>query len=74
MIFNYVTKCFSGTLLEDSPEGKPVWVNINEVPNIPMQGSIRRRFPLFFEEGTYEIQVEWDNEKNQEGIVSIKKT
>ncbi|MCR6096254.1 8-oxo-dGTP diphosphatase [Salipaludibacillus agaradhaerens] len=74
MIFNYITKCFSGTLLEDTHEGKPVWVNKNEIPNLSMQGSIRRRFPLFFEDGTFEIQVEWDNEKNQEGEVTIKKT
>ncbi|MGE8203265.1 8-oxo-dGTP diphosphatase [Heyndrickxia sp. NPDC080065] len=74
MIFNYITKDFKGTLLEDSQEGKPVWVHIDEVHNLPMQKSIRRRFPLFFEEGTFEIQVEWDNEKNQEGKVTIRKT
>jgi 8-oxo-dGTP diphosphatase len=74
IIFNYITRTFSGTLLEHSPEGKPVWVHINEVPSLPMQRSIRRRFPFFFEEGTFEIQVEWDHENNQEGKVSIKKT
>jgi 8-oxo-dGTP diphosphatase len=74
MIFNYITKNFKGTLVEDSPEGKPVWVTIKEAYNLPMQKSIRRRFPLFFEEGTFEIQVEWDNERNEEGRVSIKKT
>lgn len=74
MIFNYISKDFKGALLENSPEGKPVWVNVNEAQYLPMQNSIRRRFPLFFEEGTFEIQVEWDNEKNQEGKVTIKKT
>ncbi|MBO1583399.1 8-oxo-dGTP diphosphatase [Bacillus sp. XF8] len=74
MIFNYFTKDFKGDLLKDSPEGKTVWVNINEAYNLPMQKSIRRRFPLFFEEGTFEIQVEWDHEKNQEGLVTIKRT
>ena len=53
-------------MLKDSPEGKAVWVNINEACNLPMQKSIRRRFPLFFEEGTFEIQVEWDHEKSRE--------
>ncbi|KGA97157.1 DNA mismatch repair protein MutT [Alkalihalobacillus alcalophilus ATCC 27647 = CGMCC 1.3604] len=74
MIFNYLSKEFKGKLLENSPEGKPVWVNVNEAQYLPMQNSIRRRFPLFFEEGTFEIQVEWDNVKNQEGKVTIKKT
>lgn len=74
MIYNYLTTSFSGTLLENTQEGKPVWVHVNEVPRLPMQASIRRRFPLFFEEGTFEIQVEWNEEKNQEGKVSIKRT
>jgi 8-oxo-dGTP diphosphatase len=39
-----------------------------------MQDSIRRRFPLFFDEGTFEIHVESDNENNQEAEVTIKKT
>ena len=74
IIFNYITNCFSGTLLENTPEGKPVWVHIDEIAKLPMQTSIRRRFPFFFEEGTFEIQVEWDNENNQDGKVIIKKT
>lgn len=35
MIFNYITKCFSGSLLEDAPEGKPIWVHINKLPSLP---------------------------------------
>ncbi len=74
MIFNYRTTSFSGTLLEDTREGKPVWIHLNDIDSLPMQASIRRRFPLFFEEGTFEIQVEWNQEKSQEGRVSITKT
>ena len=74
MIFNYITSCFSGTLLANAPEGKPVWVHINDISTLPMQDSIRRRFPLFFEEGTFEIQVEWDNKNNQEGKITVKTT
>ncbi len=55
MKFNYITKCFSGTLLEDAPEGKAIWVHINKLTSLPMQGSIRRRFPLLFEDGIFEI-------------------
>ncbi|RDU38007.1 DNA mismatch repair protein MutT [Neobacillus piezotolerans] len=74
IIFNYLTKDFTGSLLDVSLEGKPVWVPIAEAYNLPMQTSIKRRFPYFFEEGTFEIQVEWDNELDKEGKVTIRKT
>ncbi|MBM7578650.1 8-oxo-dGTP diphosphatase [Jeotgalibacillus terrae] len=74
MIFNYLSKSFTGELLEHSPEGKPVWVTIEEAYKLPMMDSIRRRFPLFFEEGTFEVQVEWDNERDQEGKMTVRRT
>lgn len=74
MIFNYITNDFEGELLEDAPEGKAVWVKIEDAYNLPMQKSIRRRFPLFFKDGTFEIQVEWNHENNQEGKVMIRNT
>ena len=74
IIFNYITTSFTGELLQESPEGKAAWINIEDVKNLPMQKSIRRRFPLFFEEGTFEIHVEWDNETNSEGKVMVRKT
>lgn len=74
MIFNYITYDFKGELLEDSPEGKAAWINIKDAYNLPMQKSIQRRFPLFFEDGTFEIQVEWNDEENKEGKVLIRNT
>lgn len=74
MIFNYITKDFEGELLENPPEGRAVWVNIEDAYNLPMQESIRRRFPLFFEEGTFEIQVEWNNNENREERVTVRNT
>ncbi|MBM6619557.1 8-oxo-dGTP diphosphatase [Bacillus suaedaesalsae] len=71
MIFNYITKEFHGELPVDGPEGKAVWVNIEEAYTLPMQESIRRRFPLFFKDGTFEIQVQWDQEENKEGKVTV---
>ncbi len=72
MIFNYITKDFRGEVLKDSPEGKAVWVNIKEAYDLPMQDSIRRRFPLFFEDGTFEIQVEWNQAENKRGKSDYK--
>ncbi|WP_404409461.1 8-oxo-dGTP diphosphatase [Jeotgalibacillus malaysiensis] len=74
MIFNYISSSFTGELLKSAPEGTPVWVPIEEACQLPMIDSIKRRFPLFFEEGTFEIQVEWDNEKDQEGKVTVRRT
>lgn len=74
MIFNYLTKDFTGELLDNPPEGKLVWAPIVDCLNLPMQQSIRRRFSLFFEEGTFEIQVIWDDKNNTEGEVRIRRT
>ena len=74
MIFNYITSDFKGELLEVGPEGRIVWVDIEEAYQLPMQESIRRRLPLFFQEGTFEIQVAWNHEGNKEGKVSIRNT
>ena len=74
MIFNYITQKYEGDLLENCPEGKAEWIHINEAYHLPMQPSIKRRFPLFFEEGTFEIHVEWNHEDNKEGKVTIRRT
>jgi 8-oxo-dGTP diphosphatase len=74
MIFNYLTKDFKGELIESGPEGRAVWYTIDEAGELPMQASFRRRFPLFFQDGTFEIQVEWNHEQDCEGRVSIKNT
>ncbi|MCE4051401.1 MULTISPECIES: 8-oxo-dGTP diphosphatase [Bacillaceae] len=74
MIFNYITRDFKGELLEDGPEGKANWVNIEEAYNLPMQPSIKRRFPLFFKDGTFEIHVVWNHKEKNEGTVTIHST
>lgn len=71
MIFNYLTTDFTGELLDDFPEGEAIWVDIEEAYHLPMQNSIRRRLPLFFEEGTFEIIVEWNHEEDKEENVRI---
>ncbi|MGE7625400.1 hypothetical protein ACQKMD_21095, partial [Viridibacillus sp. NPDC096237] len=67
MIFNYITKEFEGELLEDAPEGKAVWGDIEKAYKLPMQTSIRRRFPLFFKDGTFEIQLNGTTKKIKKG-------
>ena len=60
MVFNYLARKFSGELLPNPPEGELMWVDLNEALDLPMQPWFKRRFPLFFEEGTFEISVVWD--------------
>jgi 8-oxo-dGTP diphosphatase len=70
MVFNYITDSFEGELLENAPEGELKWVAIKEALTLPMQPWFKRRFPLFFEEGTFEIYEIWDEESQR----AIKKT
>ncbi|MBY6037479.1 8-oxo-dGTP diphosphatase [Fictibacillus nanhaiensis] len=74
MVFNYWTNTFQGELLTDPPEGELVWVSINEALNLPMQNWFKERLPLFFEEGTFEVQRVWDGDKDEEVEVKIRKT
>ncbi|PAD38949.1 DNA mismatch repair protein MutT [Terribacillus sp. 7520-G] len=57
LIFYYVTDSFSGTLLTDSREGNPSWFKKPEAMNLPMQDVVRTAFPLFFQEGTFELYL-----------------
>ncbi|PYI51220.1 8-oxo-dGTP diphosphatase [Paenibacillus flagellatus] len=60
MVFNYIATSFEGELLDHPPEGELRWVPIREALELPMQPWFKRRFPLFFEDGTFEIFEEWD--------------
>ncbi|MEC0225802.1 8-oxo-dGTP diphosphatase [Paenibacillus alba] len=62
MVFNYLVKEYKGELLSNPPEGELLWVNINDALELPMQPWFKRRLPLFFEKGTFEISVVWDED------------
>lgn len=70
MVFNYLVTSFEGELLANPPEGPAEWIPIKEALDLPMQPWFKRRFPLFFEEGTFEIHGLWDEEKR----MNIKET
>ncbi len=72
MIFHYLTDDFEGELLAQPPEGELVWVDKKDLSSLPMQDSVRRRIPYFFQEGTFEIHVEWDGIKDGEREVRIR--
>lgn len=74
MVFNYWTETFTGELLENPPEGELLWVPISEALDLPMQDWFKERFPLFFEEGTFEIQRVWDAKQDKQVELYLKKT
>ena len=64
MVFNYLATSFEGEILKEPPEGELRWVHMDEALNLPMQDWFKRRFPLFFQPGTFEMSFVWD-EQNQ---------
>lgn len=72
MVFNYLAASFEGELLEDPPEGELLWVEIEEAFKLPMQDWFKRRFPLFFQKGTFEISSVWDEASNGTSAETIK--
>lgn len=71
MIFNYLAEGAEGDLLESPPEGALEWVPIADVPSLPLNNSFRRRFPLFFEPGTFEMHTEWDENGFTERVTRL---
>lgn len=74
MVFNYVATSYEGELLADPPEGELAWIPIREALNYPMQPWFKRRFPLFFEEGTFEIYEIYDQAEDVTIKESVKRT
>ncbi|MFD1135956.1 8-oxo-dGTP diphosphatase [Paenibacillus urinalis] len=72
MVFNYLATSFEGELLDHPLEGELQWVEIEDVPKFPMQDWFKRRFPLFFEEGTFEMSFIWNEKSNQTLDETIK--
>jgi 8-oxo-dGTP diphosphatase len=65
MVFNYLADVVEGELLEDPPEGELLWVERDEALELPMQDWFKRRFPKFFESGTFEWSYVWDEASNR---------
>lgn len=74
MVFNYIATSYEGELLPNPPEGELGWIPIREALHYPMQPWFQRRFPLFFEEGTFEIYEVWDEDEQMTLRESVKRT
>lgn len=60
IVFNYVARSFSGTARATPPEGELLWVKRNAALKLPMQKWFQDRLPKFFEEGTFEVSIEYE--------------
>ncbi|WP_064093569.1 NUDIX domain-containing protein [Rossellomorea aquimaris] len=71
IVYNYLAYETSGQLIESPPEGELVWVKKKDVLDLPMQPFFKRKLPLFFEDGTFEIHTSWDGEDPKSAQVNI---
>ena len=65
MVFNYLVTSFEGSLLEIPPEGELLWVELDQIDELPMQDWFRERIPYFFKPGVFEISTIWDKENDK---------
>jgi 8-oxo-dGTP diphosphatase len=72
LVYNYLAYETSGELLDTPPEGDLVWVPKKEALELPMQPFFKRKFPLFFEEGTFEIHTSWNGMDKETAEVTIR--
>ncbi|MGM0851359.1 MAG: 8-oxo-dGTP diphosphatase [Bacillota bacterium] len=72
IVYNYLAYETSGELIDNPPEGDLVWVPKTEALDLPMQPFFKRKFPLFFEEGTFEIHTSWDGSDKKTAEVTIR--
>lgn len=70
IVFNYLVKTYSGELLPDPPEGELEWVSRHKMMDLPMQSWFKRRLPKFFEDGTFEVSVEYEKDNH----IPVKET
>lgn len=60
IVLNYLADRYSGILKQMCDEGEVKWVDINEICNLCVAEGLEYRLPLFFNEGVYELYIEWD--------------
>ena len=68
IVFLYRTETFTGTLLEETEEGKVFWLSIDEVKKIKNENKFERYLPMFLSDkyseafGLWNENEEWDLE------------
>lgn len=60
IISNYYAEVFDGEVKTECDEGELYWVSIDDLNKITMAEGMSYRIPLFFDKGTKELYVEWN--------------
>lgn len=61
IVFLYKTSDFSGTLLEETEEGKVFWASIEEIQNMELSRNFEKYIPMFFNDSS-EFYCLWNEE------------
>lgn len=62
IVFLYKTSDFSGTLLEETEEGKVFWASIEEIQNMELSRNFEKYIPMFFNDSS-EFYCLWNEEE-----------
>ncbi|HLC58447.1 MAG TPA: 8-oxo-dGTP diphosphatase [Candidatus Nanoarchaeia archaeon] len=65
----FISEGFEGELMENSPEGKLVWVDENETQNLEMPEADKKLLPLLFQDKKFHAHAKYDDYKN---LISLK--
>lgn len=69
-VFNYKTECFSGELLQESDEGKNLWVSIDQLKHLDLSPGLKERLPMFLEDQYCEGFGIW-SERRKPGPIKL---
>lgn len=70
IVFAYKTSDYSGTLVDETEEGKVFWVKKEKLSGMKLSGNFKNYLPLFFGNGKSEAFGIWD--KTHDGEIVYK--
>jgi len=70
LVFAYRTSKFSGTLLDETEEGKVFWVKKEKLADMELSGNFKSYLPLFFGNGKSEAFGLWSD--SDDGRIEYK--
>ena len=72
MVWNYFSDDFEGIAKKKCDEGELYWVKLEQLETSSLAEGMELRFPLFFDQGVFELYVEWDEEQGYTDIRKVK--
>lgn len=63
IVFLYKTTDYTGTILDETEEGKVFWLSPEEIKNYPQSNDFGKYLPMFFENNHNEAFGSWNNDE-----------